>query len=377
MPIDRDIERSIEPDARAVLRALAVSKNVIISGPPGTGKSRLLSRVRELFEWDHGSTGADPYGAIPLPPAPSPIPDWFPSPRRTASRETFPTVFDQNTKYRDFMRGLVPKVGAAAQFEVTSGTLYRASLHAARDGQAALVIIDEINRGPAVAAFGSAIVGLEPDKRLGPDGERTATTQEFEILGDGGGHERFALPEDLYILAAMNEADTSVEPLDVAFLRRFYPYRLEPNPAVLRAHFGLGAPSAALPDAPSAPADLYEALVQAWEVINGQILLGRGAPYRLGHGVLMPNPAPTGSLADADEYAAHVWAKIRAHIDEVFFGNTRAVADVLRADEDRSPYTLVETTFAGQAVRRIAGPERPAPDELYRLLALIASAASA
>lgn len=366
-------ESDIEPDVRAVLRALVVSKNVIISGPPGTGKSRLLTKVREFFEWELGNTGASPYGVIPLPPATSPIPDWFPSPDRTASRQSFPTVFDQNTKYRDFMRGLVPKVGQAGDFEVTSGTLYRASLHAAKDGHAALVIIDEINRGPAVAAFGSAIVGLEADKRLDSDGEKTETTQEFEILGDGGEHERFSLPNDLYILAAMNEADTSVEPLDVAFLRRFYPFRLEPSVAVLREHLGLPETPAPLPDAPTAPADIYEALVQAWAVINDQILIGRGAPYRLGQGALMPTAAPVGSLAEANEYVGHVWAKIRAHINEVFFGNTRAVSDLLRAEEEGSPYTLVEATFAGQSVRRINGPDLPNPDQLYRLLKLIAA----
>jgi 5-methylcytosine-specific restriction protein B len=366
-------ESDIEPDVRAVLRALAANKNVLISGPPGTGKSRLLAKVREYFEWQLGDTGASPYGVIPLPPATSPIPAWFPSPDRATSRASYPTVFDQNTKYRDFMRGLVPTVGEAAQFEVTNGTLYRASLDAKQSGHAALVIIDEINRGPAVAAFGSAIVGLEPDKRLDSDGLRTADTQEFEILGDQGQHELFALPNDLYILAAMNEADSSVEPLDVAFLRRFYGYRLEPDSNVLRRHFGLGETVAELPESPGEPSDIYAALVRAWEVINDQILLGRGAPYRLGQGALMPNPAPLDSFGEAREYVSHGWAKIRAHVDEVFFGNTRALADVLRADDVGSPYSQVETTFAGQSVRRIIGPERPSDEQLYRLLKLIAS----
>lgn len=367
------VESEIEPDVQAVLRALTVSKNVIISGPPGTGKSRLMTKVREYFEWELGGTGANPFGVIPLPPSRTPIPDWFPSPDRTESRQSFSTVFDQNTKYRDFMRGLVPKVGQAGDFEVTSGTLYRASLHAAKVGHASLVLIDEINRGPAVAAFGSAIVGLEADKRLNSDGSRSQTTQEFEVLGDRGENEPFALPNDLYILAAMNEADTSVEPLDVAFLRRFYPYRLEPNVAVLRKHLGLPEAKAPLPETPSAASDLYEALVQAWETINGQILIGRGAPYRLGQGALMPSVAPAGSLSDAQDYVGHVWEKIRAHISEVFFGNVRAVSDLLRAEEAGSLYTLIETTFAGQSVRRIKGPDRPAPGELYRLLKLIAA----
>lgn len=367
MPIEEDIA----PDAQVVLKALATRKNVIIAGPPGTGKSRLLNQVRELFKWDQGLTGSSPTGAIPVPATSGPIPTWFPSPDQDVVRGVFQTVFDQNTKYRDFMRGLVPKVGEAGAFEVTSGTLYRASLHASHDGNAALVIVDEINRGPAVATFGSSLVGLEADKRLPTDGNAAETTQFFEILGDKGEHQTFALPQDLYILAAMNEADTSVEPLDVAFLRRFHLHRLEPQDEVLRKHFGLTATPAAVPDTPGTAADYYEALAQGFSEINKQILLGRGQAYQLGHGALMHQSADVTSIGGAQEYALDAWATVRAHIDEVFFGNTRAISDVLRAENSTSPYTLEEATFAGQTVRRISGPARPSPQELYKLLKLI------
>lgn len=370
-------EGAIEPATREVLKALADRKNVILTGPPGTGKSRLLNQVREVFEWRAGDLGGSLDGAIPIPPETSPPPAWFPSPTQTAARTPFQTVFDQNTKYRDVMRGLVPAVGDAGAFVVSSGTLYRAAEHARVPGQAALVIIDEINRGPAVAAFGSALVGLEPDKRLPTSGVKTEQTQFFEILADDGRARDYALPEDLYIIAAMNEADTSVEPLDVAFLRRFHTYRLEPQVAVLRQHLGLpAAPDDAVPlDSPSTGTHWYEALARAFEAINHQVLLGRGQAYQLGHGALMHKaaPAPTAPLPAVEEYVTAAWATVRAHIDEVFYGNTRALADVLRAEASSSPYTLEESTFAGQNVRRVLGPTRPAPPDLYRLLALIAT----
>lgn len=363
-------ESDVSPDAKAILKALATRKNVIITGPPGTGKSRLLNEVRELFKWDQGQTGSAPTGRIPIPASSGPIPTWFPSPDQDVSREVFQTVFDQNTKYRDFMRGLVPKVGEAGAFEVTSGTLHRAALRGRIDGNASLVLVDEINRGPAVAAFGSALVGLEADKRLPSNGQPTRATQYFEILGDTGSHESFALPADLYILGAMNEADTSVEPLDVAFLRRFHIYRLEPDESVLRDHLSLG-PATTLTDAPSGPADYYEALAQAFTKINEQILLGRGQAYQLGHGALMHASADTTSIAMAQEYVATAWATLRGHVDEVFYGNTRAISDVLRAENSKSPYSMLESTFASQTVRRVTGPLRPDPAELYELLVLI------
>lgn len=363
----------VAPDSEMVLKALATRKNVIITGPPGTGKSRLLNQVRELFMWNQVATGSSPTAIIPIPPAAGLIPSWFPSPDQTDSRLVFQTVFDQNTKYRDFMRGLVPKVGQAGVFEVTKGTFYRAALHASEDGNAALVIIDEINRGPAVAAFGSVLVGLEADKRVPTDGVATDTTQYFEILGDNGEHESFALPNDLYILAAMNEADTSVEPLDVAFLRRFHVHRLEPEPETLREHFGLPATANFLPALPVSALDYYEALVQAFSTINQQILLGRGQAYQLGHGALMHATANPNDIASAQEYIIAAWATLRSHIDEVFFGNTRAISDVLRAENNKSIYSMEESLFAGQTVRRITGPTRPSPEALYKLLSLIAT----
>lgn len=364
----------ITDDAMAVLKALAIRKNVIITGPPGTGKSRLLNEIRELFEWDQSQTGSAPTGVIPIPASAGPIPRWFPSADQQDDRQIFQTVFDQNTKYRDFMRGLVPKIGEAGAFTVTSGTLYRAAVHAGEEGNASLVLVDEINRGPAVAAFGSALVGLEADKRLPTDGVGSKTTQYFEILDDAGEHRSFALPNDLYILAAMNEADTSVEPLDVAFLRRWHIHRLEPDESVLREHLGLSATPTSLPGSQPSARDYYEALVQAYRRINDQILLGRGHAYQLGHGALMHTEADTTNLGAAQEYVAAAWATLRGHVDEVFYGNTRAISDVLRAEDSKSPYSMREVTFAGQSVRRIEGPLRPAPDELYRLLVLLGTA---
>ncbi|MFW8194369.1 ATPase, partial [Klebsiella pneumoniae] len=84
------------------------------------------------------------------------------------------------------------------------------------------------------------------------DGAPRTETQFFEILDPISGNViEYALPHDLYILAAMNQADASVEPLDVAFLRRWEPLRLEPDESILRAYYGLGTKNIdALPDLP-------------------------------------------------------------------------------------------------------------------------------
>ena len=364
-----------EDDVKAILIALAHRKNVLISGPAGTGKSRLMNLVREHFAWGHTSAGAAPDKRIPIPATTGEIPEWFPSPLRDVSRKVFSTAFDQNTKHRDFMRGLVPSVANPGEFEVSSGIFYRASLHAAIDGNASLVIVDEINRGPAVAAFGSTLVGLEADKRLDSNGESTSTTQFFEVLGDDGRPKSFALPADLYVIAAMNEADTSVEPLDVAFLRRFATIRLDPKREVLESHLQISQNlnPTDLPMSVEKPSDMYQALVLAWVRLNQRISLSRGAGYQLGHGGLMQNPAPTDSIENAYLYVSQAWSTLKAHLDEVFFGDTRAIADLVASGAPGNPYIVEEGILAGQNVARVIGPSKLNPVELYGVLKAISS----
>lgn len=372
-------------DCKQALKLLARSRNVLVSGPPGTGKSKLLAEVALAFETGFGITPAggppqlNPVGGIPIPPASGAVKGIPASTKR--DRKVFRTVFHQNSKYRDFVSGITPAVNkqaAAPDFTIVKGTLYRASEHAKSANGAALLIIDEINRGPAVQVFGGAIVAIEPDKRLASDGARRAETQFFEILDPISGDViEYALPHDLYILAAMNQADASVEPLDVAFLRRWEPLRLEPDEAALRTFYGLGAESAnALPEVPTSVSDALEASVRAWIAINAQIALGRGSEFQIGHGVLMSDVKPqTLSLNDALGTLCVGWAKVRAHVEEVFFGDTRGIAAALNALDGPAfnPFKLTETTFADDLRFLLEGPTNFAEKNIYAALRAFAN----
>lgn len=373
-------------DCKRALKLLARSRNVLISGPPGTGKSKLLAEVAFAFESAFGLTAAggppklNPTGGIPIPPAAGAVNKDIPAPTKT-DRKVFRTVFHQNSKYRDFVSGITPAVNKKAgdqDFAIVAGTLYRASEHAKGGNGAALLIIDEINRGPAVQVFGGAIVAIESDKRLAPDGSKRAETQYFEMLDPKtGGVIECALPHDLYILAAMNQADASVEPLDVAFLRRWEPLRLEPDEAALRTFYGLGAKGASvLPDAPANVVDALEASVRAWAALNEQIALGRGPEFQIGHGVLMSDIKPqTLPLAEALGTLCIGWAKVRAHIEEVFFGDTRGIAAALNALDGPAfnPFKLTETTFADDLRFRLEGPANFNEANVYGALRAFAS----
>lgn len=374
------MEDNFSGDCFRVLRLLARSKNVLLTGAPGTGKSKLLAEVASAFESAFGLAAAgsapklNPMGGIPIPPAAGMAKD-IPAPTKL-DRRVFRTVFHQNSKNRDFISGITPAVNkqaGAPDFTIVKGTLYRASEHAKAPNGAALLIIDEINRGPAVQVFGGAIVAIESDKRLAPDGAKRAETQFFEMLDPNTGDViEYALPHDLYILAAMNQADASVEPLDVAFLRRWEPMRLEPDEAALRTFYGLGAKSAnPLPESPATVSDALEASVRALVTINAQIALGRGPEFQIGHGVLMSDVKPqTLGLTDALGTLCVGWAKVRAHVEEVFFGDTRGIAAALNALDGPAfnPFKLTETTFADDLRFRLEGPANFSEDDIYAAL---------
>lgn len=368
-------------DCTQALKLLARSRNVLVSGPPGTGKSKLLAEVAQAFETGFGIAPAggppthNPVDGIPIPPVAGDAIADIPAPTKT-NRKVFRAVFHQNSKYRDFVSGITPAVNKEAgepDFAIVKGTLYRASEHAKTANGAALLIIDEINRGPAVQVFGGAIVAIEADKRLAPGGAKRAETQYFEMLDPVSGDvAEYALPHDLYILAAMNQADASVEPLDVAFLRRWEPLRLEPDEKALRDYYGLGAKGAnALPDAPANVADVLEASVRAWVVINEQIALGRGPDFQVGHGVLMSDVKPqTLALPEALGTLCVGWAKVRSHVEEVFFGDIRGIATAFNALDGPSynPFNLTETTFADDLRFRLEGPTNFNETNIYPAL---------
>lgn len=366
--------KSPSAQAMEVLRLLRNYHNVLISGAPATGKSRLLAEVRYWFA-GAGSPAFTPTGpnAFPAGQQVAGATDWLPSPART-DRKSWSITFHQGTKYRDFIGGLMPSTGKTGNsFVVTHGPLYHAAIHGTTKDGASLVIIDEINRGPAVAAFGDSITAIERDKRLGPDGKSTGMTYKFNVLDGDGKLVEVALPHHLYLLAAMNEADTSVEPLDVAFRRRWEPYRLRVDEPILRTYFSLSAVKGDLRSAPQGSDDVYEALVQAWRVINERIELGRGAEFQIGHGILMEVPVANipkdaqGALA----FAAQAWTRLFAHIAEVFFGDSRGVANVLGARTEGTSYKLIESYFADSLVTRLDGPDSPSQSEIYGILTTI------
>lgn len=93
-------------EAKRVLRMLADDKNVLLTGAPATGKTTLLNMAEHLF-LERGETTVDPYGAAAFPIASASDEGAFPG-GGCSNRKVFRTTFHQGTRYRDFVRGIVP-----------------------------------------------------------------------------------------------------------------------------------------------------------------------------------------------------------------------------------------------------------------------------
>lgn len=89
-------------------------------------------------------------------------------------------------------------------------------------------IIDEINRGEASKIFGELFYAIDPGYRGKKD--HLVQTQyqnlvpETDVFAKG-----FYVPENIYILATMNDIDRSVESMDFAMRRRFTWHEITPD----------------------------------------------------------------------------------------------------------------------------------------------------
>ena len=353
---------------RGVFAALARHKNVLLTGPPGTGKTRLLTETAHWFESVPPAVLFDPVGEVPFPPGSHP--EWLPSPDQQ-HRKSFRITFHPATRYRHLLRGLEPVPDAPGEFRYSFGALFRANEHAKKESSTALLVIDELNRGPAVEVFGDAVVALEADKRL--DDAHNVTTDSFPILLPDAEHEMadYYFSPHLYVLAAMNEADASVAPVDVAFRRRWKQIALQPDASVVRSMLGLHNTEAQ----GSVHLELLEAFVKAWEEVNRRIGVLRGNEYRIGHSVAIPQAEDKiDEESGALTFVAERWRRVEDHVGEVFFGDPRAEVAVL-AGSSAGTYQLVEETIGTEQGQSISRPNNASTSaEWIQLLSAVADA---
>jgi MoxR-like ATPase len=170
------------------IRVIKRKKQLVFSGPPGTGKSYLAGKLARLMVA-----------------------------QTTGFSETI--QFHPSYAYEDFVQGLRPLTRRGrVVYELLDGAFLRFCRRADSVRPAPCVlVIEELNRAPLARVLGELIYLLE-------------YRQDAVELAGG---ENFSIPDNVYIVGTMNAADRSIALVDQAIIRRFAFISLAPNYEVL------------------------------------------------------------------------------------------------------------------------------------------------
>lgn len=170
---------------------LLEKRQLILEGPPGSGKTFLATRFARYFVGLPINGGSEPQVRI--------------------------VQFHQSYSYEDFVEGIRPDATAEQiAYKVVPGIFKRLCDDARLNSDKKyILIIDEINRGNLSRIFGELLMLLEY--------REMKVELPYQIDG-----EQFSIPKNLYIIGTMNTTDRSLAQIDYALRRRFYFYRLMP-----------------------------------------------------------------------------------------------------------------------------------------------------
>jgi Cdc6-like AAA superfamily ATPase len=212
-----------------IYELLQASKQIILYGAPGTGKTYTAQQVVKEFVIKCENTIEQLENEDKISDSDVKLEDYRFSKKcplkvpqvQTEDCEDCKTglyeiiQFHPNYTYQDFIGGISPNVnGDQIAYELKEGIFQRFCKIASKNEKCNFVlIIDEINRANLSEVFGELLYALE----------YRGKSINIPYFGE------FTIPENVYIIGTMNDVDKSLVTFDLALRRRFGFFELAPN----------------------------------------------------------------------------------------------------------------------------------------------------
>ncbi|MFI0542704.1 McrB family protein [Streptomyces sp. WSLK1-3] len=315
---------ALPEDVQAVLDALERKGQVILHGPPGTGKTRLALGAALALDGRSEVLGADIDARQ----------------RAHAQAEMLHgdrvrmVTFHPSYGYEDFVEGFKPDLSATGPgltLALTDGLFHGVCSQAAtHPDQTFLLVIDEINRGDLPRIFGELITLLELDKRNLPVALPVSKRS-------------FSVPPNVRVIGTMNTADRSISHLDAAVRRRFAFLPVGPDPDAVSGTVG--------------PLDL----AAFFESLNTRIARHLDADHQIGHAYLLRDGEP---IATEEDLAAAFHHEVIPLLEDYCLGRAdllhRILGDLVDAETGRPllmpPQDLADA-LATEFTSGVTGPD--------------------